>query len=386
MKAPNSLVSLDDYRRAAARLAPPVVSDYIDGGAEDELTLGENRRAFQDLALRTAILAGVDDEPRTDVDVVGRRLSLPVIVGPTGGGRLGGRDGEIGAARGAAAAGTTAVISVATTIPLDRVAASVETPPWLQIMFFPDRDRTAKLLKRAASLGIGAIVATADTPVIGSRERDARNQLSLPIRWPRARWIPSVARRPRWLAETLRHPPIPTDGLPELGSGRRGIEGMFNAGQSWEYLEWIRERWDGPLLVKGVMRAEDAERAVEIGCQGVIVSNHGGRQLDSVPSSLDALPEVVAAVGSRADVLLDSGVRRGTDVIKAVALGAKACLIGRPWLWGLRVGGTQGVTDVIEILRTELQRALILLGAESVAALGPDVLLRRPNSGWAPLR
>jgi isopentenyl diphosphate isomerase/L-lactate dehydrogenase-like FMN-dependent dehydrogenase len=381
------LINLEDYRRAARRRLPRVIFDFIDGGADDEFTVGENRRAFEDYALLPAVLAGVGDDPGTEVEVLGQRLSLPVMVGPTGTSRIAGRAGEIGGARGAEAAGTTAVIANGTSVPLDRVVDSVETPPWLQIMFFQDRRWTAKLLERAASLGVRVIVATVDVPVIGNRERDARHGLALPVH-PRLRWAPSIARRPRWLAETLVSPPVTSEGLAELNPDlplRQALEGSFSADQTWEYLEWIRARWDGPLVVKGVMRAEDAIRAVEIGCEGVVVSNHGGRQLDAVPGSLDMLPEVVAAVGDRADVLLDGGIRRGTDVVKALALGAKACLIGRPWLWGLKAGGTAGVTDVLEILRAELRRALILLGAPSVGALDEGMLLRRPGSGWARL-
>jgi isopentenyl diphosphate isomerase/L-lactate dehydrogenase-like FMN-dependent dehydrogenase len=384
---PGRLLSVEDYRRNAKRRLPRMIFDYIDGGAEDEFTVHENRRAFSDLAMRPAVLAGVGGEPGTAVEVVGQTLSLPVMVGPTGSSRVAGRAGEIGAAQGAVAAGTTAVLSNGTSIPIEQVAASVEQPPWLQIQFLRDREWMASLLERARDLGFRTVVATADTPISGNRERDARHGLGLPVR-PRLRWAPSIARRPRWLAETLIDPPITSSALPELGQGlplAEAIKAMFNPSQSWEDLEWVRERWDGPLLLKGVMRGEDALRAVELGCDGIVVSNHGGRQLDSVPSSLDMLPEVVAAVGSRADVLLDGGIRRGNDVIKALALGAKACLIGRPWLWGLRAGGPAGVTGVLEVLRSELHRSLILLGAKGVDDLRPDMLMRRGSSGWVQL-
>jgi isopentenyl diphosphate isomerase/L-lactate dehydrogenase-like FMN-dependent dehydrogenase len=381
------LVNVEDYRRIARRRLPRFIFDFIDGGAEDEFTAFENRRSFQDLALRPAVLAGVGANPGTAVEVVGQRLAMPVLIAPTGSSRLAGTDGEAGALRGAAAAGTTAVIAHGTTVPLSEIVDGVETAPWQQVLFLRDRDWMERWLDRVAALGVHALVATADVPVIGKRERDLRHDLDLPIR-PRLRWVPTLARRPRWLVEALINPPITAAGLPEMGdrlSLEDAVDRIFNPTQSWEDLEWLRERWQGPLLLKGVMRGEDAARAVDLGCDGVIVSNHGGRQLDSVPSSLDALPEVVAAVGSRADVLLDGGIRRGTDVIKAVALGAKACMIGRPWLWGLRVGGIDGVADVLEILRSEIERGLVLLGADSIEGVGLEMLARRPNSGWEAL-
>ncbi len=381
---PHTLVNVDDYRRIARRRLPRFIADFIEGGAEDEFTAAENRRSFQDLALRPAVLAGVGDSPATSVEVAGQRLALPVLIGPTGSSRLAGGEGEAAALRGADAAGTTAVISQGTTVSLEQIVDGVATPPWQQVFFLRDREWMSRWLERIAELGVRVLVATADAPIVGKRERDLRHRLDVPIR-PRLRWAPTLARRPRWLAESLFDPPISAAGLPEMGdhlSFEDAVKRIFNPAQSWSDLEWLREHWQGPLLLKGVMRAEDAVRAVDLGCDGVIVSNHGGRQLDSVPSSLDALPDVVVAVGSQVDVLLDGGIRRGNDVIKAVALGATACLIGRPWLWGLRTAGASGVAGVLEVLRSEVERSLILLGAASIDDVGLEMLARRPNSGW----
>lgn len=385
---PHRLVSVDDYRRAAHRKLPQFIFDFIDGGAEDEITVTENRRSFQDLALKPTVLAAVGDHPSTSVEVVGQRLALPVLIAPTGASRLAGREGEAAALRGADAAGTTAVIAHGTTVPLAKIVDGVETAPWQQVHFLRDRKWLSEWFERIEHRGIRTLVATADVPVVGKRERDLRHGLELPVR-PRLRWAPTVARRPRWLAETVLSPPITSAGLSEMGdqlSLQEAVDRVFNPKQSWQDLEWMRSQWSGSLLLKGVMKAQDAVQAVDIGCDGVIVSNHGGRQLDSVPSSLEMLPEIVDAVGSRADVLIDGGIRRGNDVIKAVALGAKACLIGRPWLWGLRVAGAKGVADVLEILRSEVERSLVLLGANSIDSVGPEMLARRRHCGWESIK
>jgi isopentenyl diphosphate isomerase/L-lactate dehydrogenase-like FMN-dependent dehydrogenase len=378
------LINVEDFRRNARRRLPKVAFDFIDGGAEDEFAVRENRRAFEDLALRPAVLRGVGDEPRLSVSVAGQELSLPLIIGPTGGGRIAGPEGEVAAARAAVSAQTAAVISSGTSIPFAEICASAERPPWFQIVFLRDREWMEQLISRAESLGAPVLVVTADIPVPGTRERDVRAGLTYPVR-PRLRWAPDLARHPRWLFNTLRHRAIIEEGLPEVSreNMRESLAELFDPAQSWADLNWVRERWRGPLLLKGVMRGEDAARAIDLGCDGIVVSNHGGRQLDAVASTLSVLPEVAAAVGDRGDVLFDGGVRRGTDVIKALALGADACMVGRPWLWGLAAGGAEGVNAVLDVFRKELGRAMILLGAADVGDLDESALLQRTGSVWS---
>jgi len=379
-------------RRAAARRLPKPVFDYIDGGADDEFTVAENRRAFQDLAFSPRVLARVAKR-RLDVEVLGQHLALPVLTAPTGLSRVAGRGGELAAARGAAAAGTIAILSASTSLPMEEVAASVTEPQWFQLYLFRDRQTSLDRIALARKCGFRVLVVTVDAPVSGNRERDVRNGLSVPVRI-RPRMAMNVMRRPRWLADYLTGPPLinhhdrpPTQQrrVGALGDGESltsFVHALFNDDQSWEDLRWIREAWDGPLVLKGVMSGEDALRAVEAGCEGIVVSNHGGRQLDGLPATIDVLPEVAAAVGDRAEVLLDGGVRRGSDVVKALALGARACLIGRPWLFGLALGGEAGVTRVLETFAAEIDRTLALVGVPDCASLDSSVLRRRPGSGW----
>jgi isopentenyl diphosphate isomerase/L-lactate dehydrogenase-like FMN-dependent dehydrogenase len=369
------------------------VFDYIDGGADDEFTAAENRRAFQDLAFAPRVLTRVG-ERRLDVEVLGQRLALPVLTAPTGLSRAAGRGGEVAAARGAAAAGTISILSGATSLPIEQVAASVGEPQWFQLYLYRDRQTSLDRIALAKRLGFRVLVVTVDAPVSGNRERDVRNGLSVPVR-VRPRMALEAMLRPRWLAGYLTGPALIShhdrngvDRRPRrsrVGGGERltsFVQGLFNSDIGWDDLRWVREAWGGPLVLKGVMCGEDATLAVAAGCEGIVVSNHGGRQLDGVPATIDMLPEVVDAVGGRAEVLLDGGVRRGSDVVKALALGAKACLIGRPWLYGLAIGGQAGVTRVLRTFAQEIDRTLALVGAGDCASLDSSVLRRRPGSGW----
>jgi isopentenyl diphosphate isomerase/L-lactate dehydrogenase-like FMN-dependent dehydrogenase len=386
-------VGFAELRDRARRRIPRVVFDYIDGAADDEVTARENRRAFGDLAFRARVMVDVAQRDQTMV-VLGQRLRVPVITAPTGMSRVAGADGEIAAAKAAAAAGTVSMLSAATSIAIEDVAASVSEPQWFQLYLFADRARSLERVRLARELGFRVLVVTVDTPVPGNRERDVRNGLTVPVR-VRPRMALAVARRPRWLASYLTGPPLAQHHDAPPRGRLRGVLGdrslaehvasLFTPSTTWEDLAWIRREWDGPLVLKGVMCGEDAALAVEHGCDGVVVSNHGGRQLDGLPATIDVLPEVVAAVGERADVLLDGGVRRGTDVVKALALGAKACLIGRPWLFGLAGGGVTGVSAVLDAFHDEIDRTLALLGVPAARDLQPGVLRRRPGSGWEDL-
>jgi (S)-mandelate dehydrogenase len=384
-----------EARRAARRRIPKAVFDYIDGGADDEFTVAENRRAFQDLAFAPRVLAHVAQR-RLDVEVLGQRLAFPVLTAPTGLSRVAGRGGEVAAARAAAAAGTVSILSGTTSLPIEAVAASVKEPQWFQLYLYRDRETSLDRIALAKRLGFRVLVVTVDAPVSGNRERDVRNGLSVPVR-VRPRMALETMLRPRWLAGYLTGPPLIGHHDKDASPGRRHggvaggerltsfVSGLFNPDMGWEDLGWIREAWGGPLVLKGVMCGEDAALAVAAGCDGVIVSNHGGRQLDSVPATIDMLPEVLEAVGGKAEVLIDGGVRRGSDVVKALALGAKACLIGRPWLYGLAAGGEAGVTRVLRTFAEEIDRTLALVGVSDCSSLDPSVLRRRPGSGWERL-
>lgn len=357
-------MNLAEVRAVARRRLPAAVFDTIDGGADDELTLRRNEAAFQELLLRPRPLVDVTTRS-TATEVLGQPVSLPVLLAPTGGGRVAHRHAELAVAAAAAAVGTVHVQSTVTSYALEDVAAAAGGRAWYQLYLPEDRSRTAPMVQRVADAGYRALVLTVDTPVFGGRERDRRNGFSLPLRVG-ARLAVGTATHPRWALDQAR------GGLP--GAGRRlpvrATVEQIRASPSpvtWADLARVRALWPGPLLVKGVLDGEQCDRLLAEGIDGLVVSNHGGRQLDGVRATVEALPEVVAAAGGRVPVLLDGGVRRGTDVLKALALGATAVLIGRPYLYGLAAGGQAGVEKVLELLRAELDRAMALTGCTSVA-------------------
>jgi (S)-mandelate dehydrogenase len=383
----------DAWRKRARRRLPRVAFDFIDGGADDEVTLRRNRAAFEELSLVPRVLRGVE-EASAAVDLFGQSLRLPVLLAPAGNARLVHPRGELGAALGAGAAGTIAVLASTASVSAESVAQAVAEPQWFQLYLFHDRVRTREVVRLAARLGFSALMVTVDAPVVGNRERDHRNGMRVPLRLS-ARMLAGALLRPRWLRHYWTTGPIgPHLAPPSLNGGVDGheikdhadyVRTLISPRQTWEDIEWIRELWDGPLLLKGVLSAADAERALAAGCDGVVVSNHGGRQVDGAPASIEVLPEIVGAVGGRGEILLDSGVRRGTDVVKALCLGARACLIGRPWWYGLAAGGEPGVTRVLEQLHDEITRTMRLVGAASFDDLGPDLVRRRAIGGWQPL-
>lgn len=339
-------VNVWDYERLAEEKLDAGAFDYYAGGAGDEWTLRENVAAFRRWVLRPRVLVDVGSVTTTTT-VLGAEVSMPILVAPTAFHRLAHPDGELATARAAEAAGTIMCLStLATSTPAEVAEAAPGGTRWYQLYWHPDRGITRGLVEQAAAAGFAAIVLTADLPVLGNRERDLRAGFVLPddLVPPFASADPEAA---------------------EVGSEVIGL--MVDPRISWKDLEWLRSLSDLPLLVKGVLTAEDAILACEHGCDGIVVSNHGGRQLDRVPASLDVLPEVVEAVGDRCEVLMDGGIRRGVDVVTALALGAKAVLVGRPVLWGLAVGGEQGAARVLEMLRAETEIALALLGCTSPA-------------------
>jgi 4-hydroxymandelate oxidase len=355
-----NLLELEEMARAKV---PRATFDYIAGGAEDEISLRRNREAFGRWALRPRVLTDVSKRDTRTV-LLGTRVSMPVCVAPTSFHALVHAEGEVATARGTAAAETILIASTISTTPLEEIAAAVDAPRWFQLYVYKDRAVTEELVHRAVKAGYKALCLTADTPVLGRRERDERNAFTLP---------------PGFGVANLR--PAGLDGMPEVDHGSafaQYVANLLDASLTWEDVDWLRSVSPLPLVVKGIMTAEDAVLAVEHGVAGIVVSNHGGRQLDSTLGSLDALPDIVAAVQGRIEVYLDGGIRRGTDVLKALALGAKAVLVGRPVLWGLALGGADGVRAVLEQLRTELDTAMALAGRATVKEIDASLVLRTP--------
>jgi L-lactate dehydrogenase (cytochrome) len=370
------VVSIDDFRPIARRRLPKAVFDYLDGGAEGEVTLRENCRVFEDVTFRPRhAVAHSNCELRTRV--LGFNLSLPFLLAPVGYSRLMHPGGEVVAARAAGAAGTAYILSTISGHKLEDVKAGSSGPVFYQLYLMGGRGAAEAVIERARVAGFSALVVTIDTPVSGMRERDFRNGTKELISGgllAKIPFIPHLLRHPGWLISFLRDGGLP--GLPNVvipGQGPMTLvdigAALASAAVTWADLGWIRQHWGGPIVVKGVLTGDDARRAIDEGAAAVVVSNHGGRQLDCVPASLRALPEVVKAANGQVEVLMDGGIRRGTDVIKAICLGARAVLCGRAYAYGLAAAGEAGVTRAIEILRTDVERTLRLLGCPSITAL-----------------
>lgn len=372
----SQVVSIPDLRPLARRRLPRVVFDYLDGGAESEFTLRENCRAFEDVTFRPRHAVSV---PTCDLRtrVLGFDLAFPVLLAPVGYSRLMHPEGEVAAARCAGAAGTAYILSTISGHKMEDVRAASTGPVFYQLYLMGGRGAAEGGIARARAAGFSALVVTIDTPVAGMRERDSRNgmkELMSGSLWSKFPFLPQLLSRPGWLLRFLRDGGVPH--LPNVVIPGQGPIPMVDVAAAlasstvtWQDLRWIREAWSGPIVIKGVLTSEDARRAMDEGASAIVVSNHGGRQLDCVPASLQVLPEIVEAVNGRIEVLMDGGVRRGTDVIKAICLGAKAVLVGRAYAYGLAAGGPPGVRRAIEILRTEIERTLKLLGCPSVGAL-----------------
>ncbi|HLE78208.1 MAG TPA: alpha-hydroxy acid oxidase [bacterium] len=373
---PPHVVNIEDLRALARRRLPRVVFDYLDGGAEGEATLRANRLAFDEVTFRARHAVTVP-APGLRVTVLGNELSLPVLLAPVGYSRLMHPGGEVTAARVAGATGTLYIQSTLSGHRLEDVAAASPGRVWYQLYLIGGREVAEQTIERAKAAGFTALVITIDTPVAGLRERDLRagqRELLSGTVVERLRYLPQVLVHPGWLVAFLLDggtPPLANVVIP--GRGPMPLLDVAAAlarhAVAWEDLRWIRPLWPGPIVIKGVLTNDDARRAVDEGAAAVVVSNHGGRQLDYLPATLRALPEVVAAVGARVPVLMDGGVRRGTDVVKALCLGAQAVLVGRAYAYGLAAAGEPGVARSLEILRTDLDRTLRLLGCPSVAAL-----------------
>ncbi|HEX9545890.1 MAG TPA: alpha-hydroxy acid oxidase [Acidimicrobiales bacterium] len=390
MKEP---INVEDFRAIAKRRLPRFVFDTIDGGAGDEVTLRENRSAFQNFTLRPRALADVTQRDLTTT-VLGQGVSMPLLLDPTGAGRLIHRDAERIVARAAGRAGTIYALSSVTGPPED-IADVAEGPLWFQLYILPTREQTEDLVRRAEKAEYAALCVTIDGAIEALRERDRRNRMKPPVKVT-PRLLAQGASRPKWALDFLRGGGSQIFGTRQMRKQmkqmdvrdvERAIMSLWRP-VTWGYLAWIRDLWPKPLLVKGVMRGDECQRMVEIGGDGIVVSNHGGRQLDGVPGAIDVLPEVVDAVGGKAEVFVDGGVRRGSDVVKAVALGAKAALVGRPYLYGLAANGEAGVTRVLEMFRTEIDNTMALLGCASIADIDSSIVRRTsqppPSFGQLP--
>jgi len=380
-------VNISDLRLAAKRRLPRSVFDYIDGGADGEITLRENVRAFEDVAFRPHCAAEAPP-PDPATTVLGTPISMPIICAPVGSSRMFWPRGEEAAAAAAGAAGTLYCLSTLSGCRLEDVRKATSGPAWFQLYICGGRDVATAGIQRARNAGYSALAVTIDTAVAGLRERDFRNGAKELIAGGLAQlpYLPQFLARPRWLISYLRDGGLmhfPNVILPEGPMPYADVTAMLAAAcVTWKDLRWIREAWGGPIIIKGVHRGDDARRAVDEGAVAVIVSNHGGRQLDGVHATIRVLPEVVAAVGGRAEVLLDGGVRRGADALKAVCLGARAVLIGRAYAYGLGAAGTAGVARALEILRADVLRTMKLLGVSSVGELDRS-LVDVPVS-WLP--
>ncbi len=376
LRTPDTKVSVADYRRAARHRVPRFVWAYIDEGADDLETLRDNEAAFDRWSFKPRALTGAG-EADLSTTVAGVKLAMPLMLAPTGFSGLTRWRGDIDSSLAAEAYGTRAILSTASSWSLEEVAQACAEPPFFQL--YPrDGDTAAKLMTRAWNAGYRALYVTVDVPVVGNRRMEQRRGMGLPPVLTPWRAL-DLMRHPVWSFNVLRHGRIGGRTLATNSGMAAALEAVAEqqreiaqARMSWDDVAWMRDRWKGHFSIKGLTEPEDAERAVGIGADGVVVSNHGGRQLDFASGSLDALPDIAAAVGGRAEILLDGGVRRGGDVVKAVALGARAVLIGRPYLYGLPVNGRQGVEAILGILRREMEGTMRLLGAHSVAQLDPS--------------
>jgi isopentenyl diphosphate isomerase/L-lactate dehydrogenase-like FMN-dependent dehydrogenase len=385
--APPHVLNISDLRRLAERRLPRVVFDYIDGGADAEVTLRDNAKAFEQLTFRPRGAVAVSScDLRTTV--MGQQLELPFILAPVGSSRMFYPNGEALAARAAGSAGTAYVLSTLSGTPMEQIRAATSGPAWYQVYLCGGREASVKMLQRAQAAGFTALVVTIDTGVPGLRERDLRNGIRelLGRGLSGIPYLGQMMVRPGWVAGMISdgglmefpNVILPSGPMPYADVGKTLEQSVV----CWDDLEWIRELWNGRIMVKGVHTAEDARRVVDEGADALVVSNHGGRQLDGVPGSIRSLPEVVAAVGGQIEVLVDGGIRRGGDVVKALSLGARAVLVGRAYAYGLAAAGEAGVARAIEILRSDMIRTMKLLGVSSIHDLNRSYV--DVPAGWLP--
>ena len=380
-------ISIEGYRKAARSALPNMVWTYVDHGSDSMVTMQDSVDAYSRWALRLKVLVGPNPREKS-VTLHDTQFKMPVAIAPTGLNGLSHWQGDVAMAKGAEAAGTRLVLSGGGSHSVEEVAEATAENHWFQLYPWGDRNLTGSLMKRAQEAGYPVLVVTVDVQVVGNREGERLQGMGIPpVLTPRR--VIDGALHPRWAYGFLKHQRVSVRNLTDdagIGAAARSAEefrrqvSMENLG--WEDLEWMRDQWPGPLYVKGILDPSDAERAVALGADGIVVSNHGGRQLDHCLATVDALPGIVAAVGDRATVILDGGIRRGSDVIKALCLGADLCLVGRPAVYGLAADGQDGVSAVLQIFHDEIDRTMLLMGAKSIAELDQSWLIR---AGGSPL-
>jgi len=384
-----TMASIDDLRQQAQRNVPKMFFDYADAGSYNQETLRANRADFEKLKLRQRVLVNVDQRS-TATTILGEKVSAPLALGPIGLGGMMHGDGEILACRAAQAAGIPYTLSTMSINSIEDVAAAVDKPFWFQLYVMRDRGFIKELIQRAAAAKCSALMLTVDLQVLGQRHVDVRNGLTVPPEI-KIKNVIDIMTKPLWALSILKgkrktfgnlsgH----VKGMENINSLAQWTASQFDPTLNWKDVEWVKSLWPGKLILKGILDVDDAKIAVTTGADAISVSNHGGRQLDGAPSAISALPRIADTVGSQVEVMFDSGVRTGADMVRALALGARSCIVGRPYIYGLGAGGQAGVARAIEILGKELETTMALCGKKSVAEIGPDVLVgnetqRRPQ-------
>jgi L-lactate dehydrogenase (cytochrome) len=377
----NKPVTALDYRRIARKRLPRFLFDYIDGGSNEEDTLAANVSDFRRFNLKQRVMRNVENVDTSTV-MSGQSASMPLVLGPVGIAGAMARRGEVQAARGASASGIPFTTSTLGICPLEEIKAATDSPFWFQLYMLRDRDIVVSMLERAVTAGCKTLVFTVDLAVPGMRHRDSRNPIvsgGLAGKFAKS-W--QIATRPRWAVDVgLKGGPLVLGNLRDVVSDSNNLNdyqdfvtAQIDQSVTWEDIAWLRSLWKGKLLIKGVMTQSDARAAADVGADGVVVSNHGGRQLDSVSSSILKLPKIVSSVGDRIEVYMDGGVRSGIDVVKALALGANGVLIGRPWVWAMAGRGQQGLTDLLGVFQQEITVAMALMGVRKIADITPDLI------------
>lgn len=360
-------LNVEDYRNAARRRAHKMVFDYIDGGSDDEVARFEGQRAFNDYRIAHRVLSGID-KPKMSTTIMGQKIDVPFILSPAAGNRLFHTDGEIGPAKAAESVGTVYCLSTLSSRSIEEIGALTKSPKWFQLYVWKDRVLVKEMLARAKKAGYTALILTVDFPITGNRERDPRNGFTIPPKLG-LKQVWHAMNAPLWSLDYITKPSVKYANLGEDTSAvslNEFVASQLSADFSWSDAEWLLGEWNGPAMIKGVARADDAIRAVRSGFNAISLSNHGGRQLDSSPAPIHCVQEVRGAIGDDVDVIVDGGIRRGTDVLKAVALGANAVSFARPYLYGLAAHGTKGAVQAVQQIRDAVKRDMILAGVGSL--------------------